>query len=1475
MPFCMNCSCSDTNVIRCTYAVRLNTSLPETINTHAYKRCLSSSSCNEIAQSVSKDCQRDVGLNCYMNPPIGSSWLANGCEYSCNEKNEVKHSFIRTPWCQKLSTSDFCAICPDKERFFQKYGSVYKMCRNETKLISREQDCDGVSDCENNTDEARCSTYYCKSIAEKVMKKDLIWRRSAVNVTKYLPCFHLNANWKGVLRRTCTTRESGETFWSWLDYCQCQYTRKEPTKIWELPTNNATAVMLKENAWQLYNYSVEAVSQKRSIQLAMVLIEEALYLNIKRTTYEMSILTSFSQAISNILEAPRLCNEADARYELNYMLNLFIGRYGIILSPTPEIRPSPEMWSEYHSRFLQDVLFPPDKYILQGTDIDSLQVKKERGSKSEIIMLSFSNETNTRNQSIEARVDKVKLKEKKKALDTHIRVQLIMNISFAMISLLALIIAVILLFGFNVPFTTKLFIHKNLFVARMISSFIYVIGSWIGRDLKKTRGICTTFLILQYCTSMATFSWMLVEGINLFNVIVLVFQTRWTNHKVYAAIGWADGKGTKIVCPSEEDLLQERYKQALKCPLEGCGKVMSNTSSFKMHMAQTHNHGDEIAIQTFNKAFDLPRMEKKFACPVSTCSRRLGGGKYFPRLAPLRDHYLSAHAPKSHICTKCGAKFGNPRRRDQHVKNCGKIYKCSCGCPFRKKAAVLEHSIKNQHELPECIAEELIAKKNAQPIDKDKRKRPKEQAQLGSHCIQPSLVSPGSVLNNGRNLIAATNGSAKTNAFLVIVNEKVANFSVVMDSGVEDNGTKLHSKLQPLAPRIKADVMNNGVGPILNHPLNQTSSNVHAASTKQANVIHTESNNVANAKDLSEKQSLNNDVSMQKQEVKRKLLDRINGNSVSKLDGKFVRLKKAMNKFVPILKKTSPVGPRVVNNCLTDRPRVEFLNSQQNQFVNINCIPPSDYSDRQADQKSLTSIQDCLQKAAVFVNRTLPKIASPKRNDSNDEMQNGTRLYDYSASDMLGTKRDDFGVCNEDRDSFSSDVSGLQRPGHCFSTKSTPKEKAEPISGRGSFVKYASYLEDFNHSDTGQQGEILAHGTGFTEPVDNLFTGQQDQSLPRINRTKCMKRNLHNQPALLHAAGRKRTRMAPSGPLQQLEGGFNPKMNEFCLDGLSPEFINCLKYPERVEVGVGENMMALNGDTNNQETQTPHGIAADYYNDANHLSLDNIISVFDGRNGKPLDQHSDAFTQTNLDSSKQNAQFRQSMTTGCSTAVSTDSCFSNSAATQAWLMVNNNETQTDDFSDFLADAFTQTRLNNNSNNNASSVAMATAAGQASQVSHASQSCMTDNHNNSIADNHTQTNLSFDNFLVNLNFDDDDCDNASLDASLIPDLADMCTQTNFDPEFKELLEMASAGSQTVISATSMVQAESSNSHTQTRLTFDDLFPNSFAEDRFSAPADGDDDNDEVDDRELNDMYTQTAQTIINDILSTDSFTQTQF
>ena len=70
------------------------------------------------------------------------------------------------------------------------------------------------------------------------------------------------------------------------------------------------------------------------------------------------------------------------------------------------------------------------------------------------------------------------------------------------------------------------------------------------------------------------------------------------------------------------------------------------------------------------------------------------------------------HAEKKHVCKKCGAKFGNPKRVELHSKTCQVMFYCSCGCPFKRRDALLEHSVKNQHNLPDDIKNEILGANN-------------------------------------------------------------------------------------------------------------------------------------------------------------------------------------------------------------------------------------------------------------------------------------------------------------------------------------------------------------------------------------------------------------------------------------------------------------------------------------------------------------------------------------------------------------------------------------------------------------------------------------------------------------------------------------------------------------------------------------------------------------------------------------------
>ena len=288
---------------------------------------------------------------------------------------------------------------------------------------------------------------------------------------------------------------------------------------------------------------------------------------------------------------------------------------------------------------------------------------------------------------------------------------------------------------------------------------------------------------------------------------------------------------------------------------------------------------------------------------------------------------------------------------------------------------------------------------------------------------------------------------------------------------------------------------------------------------------------------------------------------------------------------------------------------------------------------------------------------------------------------------------------------------------------------------------------------------------------------------------------------------------------------------ELNLENLTPEILGFLRNSVDLTAQNKNIIMPGTNEMNTQETQTPVKVPH------TQLSFDNgypFLCHFDNNDIETQTESfssflADAFTQTNQQASKllPDKQF-----------ISLDKSEEQFKTSESWM--NNNQTQTDGINQLIADAFTQTRLGVDSNETSKSGA------------------------NNIADSHTQTNLSFDNFMKNFNFGAED---DTLESHLMPDFTDMCTQTNPDPRFdlrvEELLAPLSSHETQRNNPSTPLNLSINSSHTQTVLSFDDMFGDSV----------GDDDVNMHDCRGNNTTYTQTS--IIDDIFQSDNFTQTQF
>uniref|UniRef100_S4R9J4 ATM interactor n=1 Tax=Petromyzon marinus TaxID=7757 RepID=S4R9J4_PETMA len=90
---------------------------------------------------------------------------------------------------------------------------------------------------------------------------------------------------------------------------------------------------------------------------------------------------------------------------------------------------------------------------------------------------------------------------------------------------------------------------------------------------------------------------------------------------------------------------------------------------------------------------------KLYCCPVQGCPR--GPGRPFPQFSLVRQHYLKMHAERTHECGVCERRYSTRADLRRHQGDCGRVFSCSCGCPYVSRTALLSHAYRTGHVLPE------------------------------------------------------------------------------------------------------------------------------------------------------------------------------------------------------------------------------------------------------------------------------------------------------------------------------------------------------------------------------------------------------------------------------------------------------------------------------------------------------------------------------------------------------------------------------------------------------------------------------------------------------------------------------------------------------------------------------------------------------------------------------------------------------
>ncbi|KAM9302379.1 ATM interactor [Gastrophryne carolinensis] len=99
---------------------------------------------------------------------------------------------------------------------------------------------------------------------------------------------------------------------------------------------------------------------------------------------------------------------------------------------------------------------------------------------------------------------------------------------------------------------------------------------------------------------------------------------------------------------------------------------------------------------------------------------------------------MKMHAEKKHKCEKCGNSYGTEWDLNRHVGYCGKTFRCTCGCPYASRTALLSHTHRMGHEIPLEHRDPPMKKRKLEALKQTQKTVPEEFA---AEHDQPAAVS--------------------------------------------------------------------------------------------------------------------------------------------------------------------------------------------------------------------------------------------------------------------------------------------------------------------------------------------------------------------------------------------------------------------------------------------------------------------------------------------------------------------------------------------------------------------------------------------------------------------------------------------------------------------------------------------------------------------------------------------------------------
>ncbi|XP_072373948.1 ATM interactor [Scyliorhinus torazame] len=252
----------------------------------------------------------------------------------------------------------------------------------------------------------------------------------------------------------------------------------------------------------------------------------------------------------------------------------------------------------------------------------------------------------------------------------------------------------------------------------------------------------------------------------------------------------------QIIKPSISELSRE-VRTNILCTVKDCGKILPNKPALSMHLVKSHRVQDCSINPTVRK--DLKSsVQKLYCCPIEGCPR--GPNRPFSQFALVKQHFMKIHAEKKHKCDKCNNSYGTEWDLKRHAEDCGKIFQCTCGCPYASRPALLCHIYRTGHEIPAEHRDPPRKKRKSEWLNQNHLNqvaKVKQEVQMAQH---PTEMNKRTCVTNscGDERINQTPAPAKQIPKLLLPKPKVAlpvmhltHLPVLLSSGPSmDNSVK-------------------------------------------------------------------------------------------------------------------------------------------------------------------------------------------------------------------------------------------------------------------------------------------------------------------------------------------------------------------------------------------------------------------------------------------------------------------------------------------------------------------------------------------------------------------------------------------------------------------------------------------------------------------------------------------------------------